>query len=257
MTADEAVMTPGAMRAQADQLRAAAREQERQALRDAREAAQLAHVAALIEARDLAVAELEGARSRLPVLQGEFTAAVAAHRDADDLLLREKTRLAARRAEQAKAAAALAPSERQEELALRVAVCERVVADHERVVAAADAARQRAEQAAGYWQAHLGRLEAEAAEASRRADNPGLAPARPGLALGVDGASDLDEETRSLLGAAVALMAALPAGPAPQRLPNGDRRLSFYEQDAGQFRFARTGRGTVAVPPDPRRAARR
>lgn len=241
-----------AMRAQVDQLRAAARERSREAFEEDRRAAQLAYEADLIDDAALALAELQGVKSVIPRLETAVRDAITAERAAEDRLRLDERHLARRRAEQQKAEDGYAPVEQQEQLADRVRTSERVVAAGRKVVGKAREDRQKAQAALAERESLVAELDCEHAEAARKAANPGAAPNLPGLVPGIARLGDMDEEARQLIGAVVLLAALESTGqPGGQGAKGGlgTTRGGLAQQDPGGFRFVRTGTGSVAIPP--------
>ena len=177
-----AAVSTDAMRAEADQLKASVREDNRSLYERHRRAVQLEYEAGLIDDRDLCLAELTGARGYLAKLQDAVAPAVAAERKAQDRLRADQGHLARRQAEQDRLRDGYAPAERQEDAAIRVHAAEGVAARGLQEVAKATAAREAAEAALRAWEAHVAGLEREHGATDRKAKNPGTAPNMPALA---------------------------------------------------------------------------
>ncbi len=241
-----------AMRAEADQLNASVREDNRSLYERQRRAVQLAYEADLIDDAALCLAELTSARQRLPRLQQSADEAIRAERAAEDRYRAEDRKRARVAAEQAKADPA--DGDVQERIALRLHARQGAAGACMQEVSTARAARVAAERERDEWQAHVDVLEREAGAARQKAENPGTAPASPGLAPGVSRLSDMDQETRDLLTAAVLLAAALPGGSGPQQAAGPDRSVrttngELAAQDPSGFRLVRQGMHTFAIPP--------
>lgn len=234
-----------AMRAEADQINAAVREDNRALWERSRRARQLAWEASLIDQAADARAEHEGAARALPRLEDAVTAALTAERLAEDRLRGDEKRLALRRGELEKARADHAPGGRREELAVRIQELAAVAADSRADLEKAAAGHAAAREARDTWQAHVSALYGEHAEAARRAQNPGTAPGMPPIAPGVGRISDLDEETRQLIGAVALLVGASRSEHAPAG-PGQGARLS----DTSRFRTLSLpgGRGVILPP---------
>jgi hypothetical protein len=247
----EVVMTPDQMRAEADQLNASVREGNRALRDDARRAAHPAWVAALTEEADVAAAEWEGAKRRLPRLKADEDAALKArNKAAEERVRAEEEALALRRGELSRLEADLAPGDQVEDAALLVKTREGVV---ERVKVPLGEAEGKYAEARGKhaeWRAHVDELYREHAEADRVRDwavrNPGNAPGRPGIALGVDGIGDMDPEARQLWGAYMMSLAATA-----QRESPAPRRPGEFEflRDKTKFRTIRTGNQNLHIIP--------
>jgi hypothetical protein len=245
LTGQQVADTAG-MRARADQINAAAREASRAAWEDSRRARQLAYEADLIDTADDAQAVYEGSAAALSRLEAEVAPLVAAEREAEDQLRGDTKRLARRTAELQKAQADDAPGERQEDLAARVLQLGRKAAVSQAKRDDAVSKRAAAEARVTAWAAQVASDYAEHVQASRAAENPGIAPGMPGIAPGVGRISDLDGETRQLM-AAVAIMAsaALTTSPTPAS-PDPAEAM----KDKSKFRLLSLpgGRGVI-VPP--------
>jgi len=252
VTALAAGQTTSAARAEADQINASVREDYRALVERTRRAAQLVYESDLADAAKDCLAELTGVRSRGPALETTVQDAVTAERAAQDRLRAETGKLTRVESEQAKADPG--DGDVQEKLALRlharrgaVDACRGAVADAAACLAAAEQARDR-------WQAHVNALEAGHREAARQAENPGPAPDRPGMPLGIARPSDYDGETRKAIAAALIAVSMTPSGGSePSGLKAkgglGVTRGGLAAQDPGGFRFARFGGGAVAIPP--------
>ena len=104
-----------------------------------------------------------------------------------------------------------APASRREDLAVRVHELALAVTASDALARAAREARERKEAEVASRDAEVTRLYGEYVHAARAAENPGIAPGMPPIALGVARISDLDEEARQLIGA-VAIMASAALG---------------------------------------------
>lgn len=249
--------TPDGMRAAADQLAAGVREDSRDLLERQRQAAQLRYVAGLIDDAELCLAALTGARDHLYRLQDAVEPAVTAERKAEDRLRADERHLARRRAEAEKLRADYAPASRQEEAAIRVHVAEGVVASGEQAVAAARASREQAQAALASHEVYVAGRDRDHAEAERKVANPGRAPSAPGIRLGTDGMSDLDEDQQRLMQLAVlAIMQSGTFGGSTQPAAKsglGTTRGNLLSQSDKGFRLVRAGSGVLAIPPAPAR----
>ena len=177
----EIAVSPDAMRAEADQRNAAAREAAQLARAETRKAAQLAHEAALIDAADAAKAVHDAAEAKLPALEVKVAEAVAAERDAEDLLKSDRRRLTRRQAGLEKARADRADASVREDLAVRIRELALIVSEDEEGLGVTRQAREQAEAALAAAQAQVTALYAAWAEANRQAENPGPAPNQPGI----------------------------------------------------------------------------
>ena len=252
MTTKDTVVSTDGMRAEADQLRAAARDRAREAFEADRRGAQLAYEATLIDAERDALAVLEGTRTRGPALQAAVDDAVAAERAAEDRVRRDARALARLRARELKAESDYASLDVQTDLAVRVGKAEQVVAKGREVAGHAQQAREQAEAKLAGWEAAFAEADRDHAEAARQAADPGTAPDTPRLAPGVAGISDLDDDTRSLIASVVLLTAkagsGTPALPAA-RAAGPDWRADLADQDRRKFRQVRLAGGTHIIPP--------
>jgi hypothetical protein len=237
-----------AMRAEADQLNASVREDNRSLYERQRRAAQLAYEADLLDDAVLSHAAWQGASSRLPMLDAAVQEAIGAERAAEDRLRAEDRQLSRVKSELAKADPA--DGDAQERLALRVHARQGAVDACSGIVRTARDGRLEAQQALSRWQAYVDELEADRDQARAKAENPGTAPNMPALSPGVAKVSDLDEETKQYLGLVAILTSQLGSIREAQQLPNTDPRQSFSQQDPSQMRFMRTADGrTLAIPP--------
>jgi hypothetical protein len=252
---EQETMTPDAMRARADQLLATVRDDNHAIRQRAREAAQLRHEAGLTEERDMCAAELAGAEKRLERLRDSVAPLVTAKRQAEDRLGEEEARLAGHLAAIAAAEDADIPTGDLEDMDIRVARCRKQVLRRKQEVASAERAVGDAEGERDQQQAEVNELHAEHADLARRAANPGTAPDAPGLALGVDGIGDLDDDSRQLF-ALLALTLTAASGAAPAA-PSGSLQVAgganwrgdLGAMDASRPRVVRDGRGTHIIPP--------
>jgi hypothetical protein len=256
----QAVSTDG-MRAEADQLMASVREDNRSLFERQRRAAQLTYEAGLIDDAAAAKAELDGANGRVPRLEQARIDAVAAHRAAEDRRDEDLRHRDQRRAEEQKAEDDDAPAESQEEAAIRVRKAERRVELSEKALAAAGQARGLAENELATWKAHVAELEREHGALDRKAENPGIAPNLPGIAPGVLKLSDMDHETRAALALVVTTLASQSLSSSSQSAaaPGRNRRTTLGElaqQDPTGYRYVRTGVGVNVIPPDWRGSGR-
>lgn len=241
-----------AMRAEADQLNASVREDNRSLYERQRRAAQLAYEADLLDDAELCRAEWHGASSRLPLLDAAVQEAIAAERAAEDRMRPEDRQLSRVRSEMAKADPG--DGDAQERLALRVHARQGAVSACARIVAAARDKRLEAQQALSQWQAHVGTLEAEKDAAEAKAANPGTAPNMPAFAPGVSKVSDLDDETRAALALVVMTLGSQSLSSAPAPAPGRGRRTTNGEwaaQDPAGWRHIRRGTSMFAIPPAP------
>ena len=107
--------------------------------------------------------------------------AVAAERDAEDLLQSDRRRLTRRQAGLEKARADRADAGVREDLAVRIRELALVVSEDEGGLGITRAAREQAEAALAAAQAQVTSLYSAWTEASRQAENPGPAPNQPGI----------------------------------------------------------------------------
>jgi hypothetical protein len=240
-TNQQAAVSTSSMRAEADQRSAAAREATRLAWQaglaaraEAGKAEQLAWEAGLIDAAAAAMAEHDKAEAKLPALEAKVTEALAAERDAEDLLNSDRKRLARRTGELEKARADRAGASVREDLAVRIRELALIVSEDEEGRDEAKDERVQAEAALAAAQAQVTSLYAAWAEASRQADNPGPAPREPGAldALGEIGKSVITT---------MATLAVLAGDPAPAK---PDRAALMRDQT--RFRALNSN---VIVPP--------
>jgi hypothetical protein len=250
----QAAADTAAMRAEADQLKASVREDNRALYDRQRRAAQLEYEAALIDDAALCLAELTGSRGHLERLQQAASDARDAERAAEDRRDADKRHYEARLAEERKADEDPdATPEEQEDAGIRVRKAQRRLGASETALAAAVRAHQEAKGARDSWQAHVEELEREYAAAKRSAENPGTAPDLPGLVPGVSRISDMDQEGRELLTAAVVLTAMLAGSSGSRSQPAGRNRRTtngeWAQQDPSGFRMIRRGTNVFAIPP--------
>jgi hypothetical protein len=241
---NEAAMTPDQMRAKADQINARVREGNKALRDDAREARQLAWVARLTEEADDARAEWEGAKNRLPALEKEENAALAAVRRVEDRVRAEEDALSLRHGELSRLEVDLAPGDEVEEAALRVRTREGVVDRVREALGEAEGKYAEARGKHAAWRSHVDELYREHAEADRAMENPGTAPGGPGIALGVDGISDMDPEARKLWGALMMSMYATA-----QQEPSPQPRRGDGLRDSTKFRTIPGRNGTALIIP--------
>jgi chromosome segregation ATPase len=239
----EAAASTDAMRAEANQITAAVREENRALWERSRRAVQLAYEADLIDAAEMAKAAYDGAASRLERLEAGVAPLVAAEREADDRLRSDRKRLARRSAELDRARTDSAPGARREDLAVRVHELAQVAAASEAALARARSVREQKETEVTAWEAEVASYYADYAGAASRAVSPGIAPGMPPPGLVVGRISDLDEEARQLI-AAVAIMAGSALGDRSTPAAPPDRAAIL--KDPGRFRVFGPG---VIVPP--------
>jgi hypothetical protein len=235
-------LTPAAMRARADQIRAAARERQREAAAEQRQADQLVHEARLRDFADAAEEALDAAREPLPGLQREADDAFAAQRDAEDNV-RAAEKFARRCAQRAaRAADQHMTPDVQTDTRRRAELAAEVVVNEQRALAGAQQARQQAEAVRDAAEARAGQLETAYVQASAVAANPGVAP-RSSAPTSIE---DLDEGERELLRLTVVALAATSMGASAPAGPSPEERM----RDPTKFRIMRNSVGqTFIVPP--------
>ncbi len=242
----DTAMSTDAMRAEADQINAAVREDNRALWERSRRAAQLAFEADLIDAAELAEAAWQGTVSRLSRLEAEVGPLVTAEREAGDRLRSDRKRLARRSAELDRARKDSAPAARREDLAVRVHELGQAVAASEEAAAKARRNREQKEAEVTSWEAEVSSCYADYAEAARRAQSPGAAPGMPAIAPGVGRISDLDKETRDLIGTVVLLAGAAGLSGNSPAAPDAGAAM----KDQSRFRMVKNSRGQgLIIPP--------
>jgi NTP pyrophosphatase (non-canonical NTP hydrolase) len=129
---------------------------------------------------------------------------------------------------------------------VRVHELGQAVAASEEAAARARREREQKEAEVTSWEAEVSGCYADYAEAARRAQNPGTAPGMPAIAPGVGRISDLDKETRDLIGAVVLLTAAAGLSGNSPAVPDKEAIL----KDQTRFRMIKTSNGRgVLLPP--------
>jgi hypothetical protein len=244
LTGQQVADTAG-MRAEADQLAASVREDNRVLLERDRRARQLAYEADLIDRAEEAKAEYEGAEEHLEELDAKLPPLVAAEREAEDHLSADRKRLASRVAELSKAETDDAPGEQQEDLAARVVQLGKKAAVSQANLDEAISRHAAAEAKRDEWARQVTSLYAEHAAADRAARNPGIAPNMPALAPGVARISDLDEEQRQYIAFQMILLSHLRADPAPA---SPDPAAAMKDKTKFRMLSLPGGRGVI-VPP--------